>query len=77
MDQSGCYYQNLEFDFDAKYQVDDLLHDSDNLLIKLYLGKNKALINKNGKKLCDFEEFDEIYFPSCGLIRYFKKAIWI
>jgi hypothetical protein len=70
MDRSGCYYVNPDYDFDTKWKAADLVNGK---LVKLYKDDMQALVNLNGKILADFDEYEEIYLPSCELIRYMNN----
>ena len=77
-DASGCYYSNFDYDFDNKLNIEDLIripepNKPNTIYFRILKNGEQSLTNQNGKLLCDLEEYEEIYLPSSGLIRVFKK----
>ncbi len=69
-DKSGCMYTWVEYDFDNKLTTEDLVwkNEKENeVYFKLIDEGSEAIMNQNGKKLADFDEYEEIYLPSNGL----------
>ncbi|MFN5182842.1 MAG: WG repeat-containing protein [Bacteroidota bacterium] len=79
-DKKGCLYTAIEFDFDNKLESNELFSIIDqkkqSIYFKLIKDEEQALMNQNGKLLCDFGDYEEIYPPSSGLIRVFSDDVY-
>jgi len=69
VDSSGCLLSELN---NIQLSNNTAKDYTDGNLLRLSLGEEEKLINKNGKAISD-EEFEEMYLPKNGLIKIFAE----
>jgi hypothetical protein len=72
-DINGCLHSKIDNDFDNKLIPSELIRIPDpkkqQILFKVIKDDEQGIMNQNGKILGEIGEYEEIYLPSCGLIR--------